>query len=662
MKLNSQLNSISRVFLLDSEDCISLLPFNSSAIARTLLPAIIMSKYSYRVFLTVPVLALLVACGGTRQFDESEIIREITEEALGVDSLLRLSRSSQRPESEAYLISAMEMLLLQDNPDRAAELFTNLNNPETLPGNLQLRIALLGARLAMDSGNATAALRWLTGGLVANATSEDIALQQQFWILRSDVYRAAGRLGEGIQDLIRLNAGNEVEDSHEIRNTIWRLLESLDLDDLSDLTSAADTYEYRGWLELARRVNAEQDSIKAQVDAIRQWQTVWTQHSAHADLPSGLAELQNIWEARPRRIALLLPLQDPVGRAVQEGFLSAYYAALNDGDEVPRIDVLDTSTLLLPGAQINIYGLYDTAVAAGADLVIGPLDKDLVRQLHSMERLPVPTLALNYTDLDYRNSSNFFQFGLAPEDEIRKAADLAWQSGHRSVALLSPPSPDYQRLQSTFASYWQSLGGEVVSRSSFSGEAEYSNIIKTLLAVDASEARAAAILRLLPRSEMEFTPRRRQDIDFIFLIANPRQGRQIKPTLGFYFADDIPVYALSAIYDGLENQLSNRDLNGIIFTDVPWVLRNDDALKQQVNANLRMTQGPLQRLRALGIDSFRLYPRLQQLGNKEISSLDGVTGILTMTDFGSIQRRPESATFVDGLVRILEPVEIARND
>ena len=79
------------------------------------------------------------------------------------------------------------------------------------------------------------------------------------------------------------------------------------------------------------------------------------------------------------------------------------------------------------------------------------------------------------------------------------------------------------------------------------------------------------------------------------------------------------------------------------------VLINNNDLKQQVTDTLRAVQGPLQRLRALGIDSFQLYPRLSQFANKEINNFAGMTGTLTLSSYGSFQRIPQSAIFVEGL-------------
>ena len=244
---------------------------------------------------------------------------------------------------------------------------------------------------------------------------------------------------------------------------------------------------------------------------------------------------------------------------------------------------------------------------------------------------------------------------MAPEDEILQIVNLAWQSGHRNAAVIMPNTPDYSRLQNFFIESWQDRGGQVVSSTNFFGGSDYAGVIKRLMAIDSSEARAERLLDLLPRRNMEFSPRRRSDIDYIFLVANPRQGRQIKPTLAFYFAGNIPVFSMPSIYNGRDNQQEDRDLDGIVFTDAPWILNSDGELKEEINSNLRQAQGPLQRLRAMGIDSFMLYPRLIQLTKRQIGSLRGTTGILTMSENQRIHRNLQPARFEDGLAVPFNP-------
>ena len=174
------------------------------------------------------------------------------------------------------------------------------------------------------------------------------------------------------------------------------------------------------------------------------------------------------------------------------------------------------------------------------------------------------------------------------------------------------------------------------------------------MAIDSSEIRAENLLNLLPRRNMEFIPRIRKDVDFIFLVANPNEGRQIKPTLAFYFAEDIPVYSIPSIYEGSENPAENRDLDGIIFADAPWILGPNTDLNRSIDEDLRRVTGPLRRLRAMGIDSFRLYPRLQQFNNGSIQFIQGTTGRLFISESQKFRRKLKAARFENGIATLID--------
>ena len=217
-----------------------------------------------------------------------------------------------------------------------------------------------------------------------------------------------------------------------------------------------------------------------------------------------------------------------------------------------------------------------------------------------------------------------------------------------------PENQDYRELQEFFEKSWRQRGGNIVSQVNFYGDSNYASVVKELMAIDTSEARAEKLLSILPRRNMEFTPRRRNDIDFIFLVANPKEGPQIKPTLAFYFAQNIPVYSIPSIYEGLDNSTENRDLDGIIFADAPWIIESSDELNKSINENLRQASGTLRRLRAMGIDSFRLYPRLTQFLDNNSTVIQGVTGELSITDNQKIRRNLEVAQIVAGIATQIE--------
>jgi len=589
-------------------------------------------------------LMLAVSCSVSTE-TTTPVVVEQTSGPRSAEELLALADLSNRPQAVRYRLDAAEQFIEEQRFDQAAAALATVPDPENLPGSLRARLALANAEVALAMEAPEQALVILDSARFAGAGQQSTAARRRLDDLRARALMATGRFTDALLLLVEISSSPGGSQQH--RDMIWRSLQYIPEQELVRLSEEVATYELLGWIDLARSLNSRQYSIPSQLEAIARWQDVWSRHSALARLPSQLRELQETWNRRPRHIALLLPLQNQIGRAVQEGFFSAYYQAMAIDTDVPEVSVFDTSNVT------RIRDIYETAVDTGADLIIGPLDKDLVNQLGALRSLPVPTLALNYMDSPTRNSSVFYQFGLAPEDEINHTAELAWRAGYRNAAIVSPESVNYQRLLQKFVDTWEILGGNVTSTVSYSGDGEYAESVRQLLAINDSEDRAARLEALLPRDAIEFTPTRRGDIDFIFLMANPRQGRQIKPSLAFYFAEDIPVYALSAINDGSSNQLVNQDLNGVIFTDTPWVLEQDP-LKQEINATLQSTQGPLQRLRALGVDGFRLYARLEQLANNELTGFRGATGLLSMNGNGAIKRIPRTATFVDGVAVALE--------
>ena len=574
--------------------------------------------------------------------------------AESIDELLSRARSRSGLEAAALSIQAMELMLDDGQASRATIVADQLSNPTLLPGSYQFRYALIRAELSLQAQRAEEALLWLTGNLI-NYLDNPTQLgdpspgADDYYFLLATAYRDNGEVTKAINTYLQISETGELAKNGERVNAIWTGLNLLDKAALTGYARNANSYESRGWIELATVAQSDQTSIKRQLDSIAQWRRVWIRHSAATRLPEPLIALQRVWDERPRHIALILPLQEIAGNAILEGFFSAYYQALAISREVPRISIYDSSGVKL------VYPIYDEAVASGADLIIGPLNKDLVNQLQQLPELPVPTLALNYADNIRSQRDKLYQFGLAPEDEIAQAVDLAWGAGHRNAAVITPQSASYLRLQSIFSELWSAKGGNLVSKATFSGDSDYIDVIKRLMAIDSSEARKNRLLDLLPRSKMEFTPRRRNDLDFIFLIANPGQGRQIKPTLAFYFAGDVPVYSMPSIYDGQVNASENRDLDGIIFTDSPWVLGSSNPLKSEMASSLRQAQGTLQRLRAMGIDCFRLYPRLQQLADRQIDSLQGATGVLRLSSNQQIHRTLDVAIFVNGVAIEIEP-------
>ncbi|MGP0014450.1 penicillin-binding protein activator, partial [Pseudomonas sp.] len=294
---------------------------------------------------------------------------------------------------------------------------------------------------------------------------------------------------------------------------------------------------------------------------------------------------------------------------------------------------------------------YRKAQASGVQLVIGPLEKPLVKQLSARPQLPITTLALNYSE-SAQNPAQLFQFGLAAEDEAREVARRARADGLHRAAAMVPKGEWGDRVLKAFRQDWEANGGTVVGIERVDQPVALAQQIAELFQLRQSEGRAKS-LQSTVGGQVAAQPSRRQDIEFIFLAATPQQAQQIKPTLNFQYAGDVPVYATSHVFSATGDQNQYNDMNGVRFCETPWLLDANDPLRKQVTAQWPQANGALGRLYAMGVDAYRLAPRLGQLKALPDSRIEGLSGSLSMDPQQRVERQLPWAQFVSGQVQRL---------
>ncbi|WP_396588771.1 penicillin-binding protein activator [Bermanella sp. R86510] len=516
----------------------------------------------------------------------------------------------------------------------------------SLSADDQIRFYWLKARLAIALGRGDEAITALNA--VDPGAFEKIPEipQHESGFLRAQALYLKGSFIASARERMFLSgvlSGDNYVQNHQ---GIWASLLQAETTELETLSEKTQTSLFKGWLALALVVKKNQMDLDRQLSNLRIWQAQFSSHPAAKELPGELDQLEDVVDNKADFIALMLPLDGKLartGQAIRDGFFAAYYEAVNAGASVPRVKVYDTSTG-------DFWTLYKQAILDGNELVIGPLTKTSVERLQQESRLPVPTLALNYGQRDFtENPAQLYQFGLAVEDEAELSAQFARQKGFQSAVALVPEGSWGERVFYRFSQSWQAQGGALVEAQFFKGTGDYNKVIRQLLSIDDSERRAADIRRQL-RTRLEFQPRRRQDVDFIFVAALPQQARQIKPTLAFNFAQDLPMIATSQVYSGSPSRSKDSDLNGVMFCDIPWILDNPP-LRQTVKQLWSQAQGSLDRLYAMGADAFTLYPRLEQIKILRHSRIPGHTGRLAMDDYGQIVRQLSFAQFKNGIVQ-----------
>jgi outer membrane PBP1 activator LpoA protein len=341
---------------------------------------------------------------------------------------------------------------------------------------------------------------------------------------------------------------------------------------------------------------------------------------------------------------LLLPLSNSLagaGQAILDGFLAAQYQATDNGWESQQLLILDMDR------YPDVNDAYRAAVERGAELVIGPLAREELDQwVPPLTADAVPLLALNWMEQQPADAEPIYQLALAPEDEARQIAELAFDEGARQALLIRPAGAWGDAVSGAFVERWLELRGELRSSAIYSDRNDYSSSIKTALNLGESEARAERIRQLMG-SRVEFTPRRRQDIDSVFLLSGqPAEARSIKPLVAFHYAADLPVYSTSQVFSGQPNPQRDRDLNGVRLLQMPWLLEQG-SLQQTINAS--GSNETLADMYAMGADAFLLHWRLGQLRASTSNSLRGHTGLLSMDERGRIHRQLLAATFSDGV-------------
>jgi outer membrane PBP1 activator LpoA protein len=246
-------------------------------------------------------------------------------------------------------------------------------------------------------------------------------------------------------------------------------------------------------------------------------------------------------------------------------------------------------------------------------------------------------------------SSALVQFALAPEDEARDIASLAFGAGARNALLMRPQGDWGSKVAQALTERWGELGGTIANSVTYSGREDYSATVKEALDIPASEQRAQAVRELLA-TNIEFNARRRQDVDVIFLLSgNGAEARSLKPLLAFHYAGSVPVYATSSIYSGVADP-RDRDLDDINFVETPWLLGENPQLKNAIVAGRTGTDS-YSRLNALGADAFLVQSQFRQLQGGADALFRGNTGLLTMDPQLHIQRELVLTTFEEGAIK-----------
>ncbi|AAU90705.1 putative lipoprotein [Methylococcus capsulatus str. Bath] len=529
-------------------------------------------------------------------------------------------------------------------------------DPRRLDADDHILYGLLNARIDLNAGRAREAMAKLDSLDYSQMT---LAQKGHYHTLRASAYNQLGNMVESARE--RIAAGPLLSSPEAVQKNNEAIFDALSRvpDPVLEQQSEAATGVFEGWVALARAVRQTTPDQRAQ--AIAEWNARYPSHPARGAFADSLMRRSDRAAAEPPTTAMpaaetsatvqITPLAEPGGsrsapvvavllplsgtyaapaQAIRTGIDAAHDA--DTAQNKPALRFYDTQAGDVPA-------LYRKALAEGATQVIGPLLKEDVAALANIGDMATPVLALN--ENPGVSADRLFQFGLTPEQEVEQVAASARMDNRHTALMIAPSSAYGQRVANHFSDYWRQTGGRIAAAKTYTaGGNDYSTLLEDVA--------------LLVGQGGQTTPVPYENVaDFIFLAADEHDGRIIKPYLES-LGVDLPVYAMSSLYSGEPDPGLGRELNGVVFCDIPWLLDETagDALSERaLEAKVVQTPQDYRRLIAMGIDAYRLAGRLDELHSG--GRFEGATGILTVGEGNRIHRQLSCARFEGNSPRLI---------
>ena len=483
------------------------------------------------------------------------------------------------------------------------------------------------------------------------APTSSSLIQQQQWHAKAAIY-------EALFDARNAVKAHVTSQDYDI-NYVWRLAQKIPDEQLQLIGNS----EIDGFIRLTKILREHALNQYELASQLTQFQYQFPNHPLVRHLPSEIIGLLQIRNNTAQRVAVLLPLTGRLAaqaQQIKQGVVAAYLASQSQqqGYEqmIESLYFVDTNTQT---DEALIAAISD------ADLIIGPLLKpklELIlphikpnQQLLGLNRLDTDSLV---PQLDTTASTEFLAntglsnhtfFALSPEDEAEQIAEFMFTQQYQQPILIHAPDRTATRMAEAFTARWQALTQHTSTITlSFSDNKSMRKAIGDALGVQQSRDRLSILERYLGQ-EMFSVTRNRKDIDAFVVFANAKQTELINPMIEASistFSDEIqPVFASSRSYNHKLNKNSLRDLQNVIFIDMPWLL--DDTLNIELLAQYETVFSEAstaqKRLFAFGYDALNLIGKIQPLQKVQGLLLPGLTGSLAINDKNQVTRTLQRA-------------------
>ena len=452
-------------------------------------------------------------------------------------------------------------------------------------------------------------------------------------LLSSFCYQQIGNDEKAISALITREGALVGAARAETTRYIWQVINAISVNQRQSIINNSSNPLVANRLEQSLQGQVSQrDVAPAQFSQWRNNQTPTTRKQV----------VDNNWNASsPRKIAVLLPLSSKFNKAAQAVMDGIKHQNQNNSSAYrPELQFYDIGA---NAGQIPQY--YHAAIKAGADFIIGPLGKSYANQMTRQSGSRVPTILLG-GDAPIGGSTT--RLTKSPELEGIRVAERAIKDGHINAAILTNDSAYNRRVIDAFQGHWLQAGGKINTVVNYDkNQYDHSPQLKQMFNINNSESRYTSLSNTLG-FKPKFSAYQRNDLDFIFMLADNDSGRIVRPQINFFSGSRIPVYSTSDIFNGIPDSINNMDLDNTQFPIMPWVFRSKETAAYA---------GQLNMLFAMGADAYLVAGNFNALRKNAESAINANTGQITINSNSEITYQPLWAKFKKGEATLLEPYQ-----
>lgn len=492
--------------------------------------------------------------------------------------------------------------------------------------------------------------------LLFNTKLTDLQEQdrQPFSLTAAAFYQSQNDPQSAARVLLAADAWLGNSEDATIRQLLWQQLVQLSDAEVRDL-QALNRPRYQAWLELLQLTQTFAGDQSSVSQGLADWQLRYPMMPQLAQLPEEVKALSNTPAFNPAKIAVLLPLSGQfktLGEAVQLGMVAALAREQQKAPTSQR-------QLIFIDAMQDAVALQSAVQAAQADFVVGPLLREQIDAIAQLPDWQWPTLFLNSKTEQAKTNPNQFYYSLAWEDEAAQMVQVFRQRQVQHPVLIYAANPIHQRMALRFQQLWQEKTGNQPETYQYGSQEQLKTLVTDFLDTSASESRAKELSKLAG-SNVKAELHSRQDVDAIYLIADPVQTRFFKPFIDVTInptARQVPIYTSSRSHSLKVDKTDQRDLAGLTMTEMPWLLPQSaiaPALRADYDQFFAEQDEQLQRLFAMGHDAIQLISYLKQQQTFPSMAFHGLTGSLRLMDGQTVQRQLTLARYRDGKLQLLD--------